>query len=284
MKDALRLGPSLVHLHVSEIGNPMPLLLGVPVLSRLAPVMITVHSGGFPARVAGSNVLFKVFLGDSIRRATHVIAVSELIGAALIEHFRVRKEIISVIPAFLRPPGNGYSPSRSEAGVFLASGYGAQVYFWEGLLEAAKTVTGIRELVLVFYTHYERPYFDVVLEKAQGKFPFKVTIRKDLSEEEFLAELARCSVFVRPTFADGDSLALREALALGKTVVASDAVPRPPSCILFRTGDSNDLRTKLTLATSQPAEKNLLVEDFSESLLTLYADVIQRFSKVSSAS
>jgi len=112
-------------------------------------------------------------------------------------------------------------------------------------------------------------------------FPFKVTVHRDLSSESFLRELSRCSVFVRPTFKDGDSVALREALALGKTVVPSDAAPRPPGCLLFRTSDCHDLREKLALAAERTGknEVDVEVEDFSEPLLRLYADVIQRFSR-----
>lgn len=43
----------------------------------------------------------------------------------------------------------------------------------------------------------------------------------------------RSNVHLRPTVTDGDSVAVREALALGVAVVASDAATRPSGCIQF---------------------------------------------------
>ena len=46
----------------------------------------------------------------------------------------------------------------------------------------------------------------------------------------------QCDIFVRPTETDGDSVSIRECLAMGVPVVASDAVVRPEMCSLFATG------------------------------------------------
>jgi glycosyltransferase involved in cell wall biosynthesis len=64
--------------------------------------------------------------------------------------------------------------------------------------------------------------------------------------------LARSCAFLRPSLADGDSVALREALALGVTVVASDAVPRPPGVLLHASGDVDGLARQLALALRRP--------------------------------
>src|SRR5439155_21144651 len=47
------------------------------------------------------------------------------------------------------------------------------------------------------------------------------------------ALFARVELYVRPTRSDGDSVAMRESLAAGTPVVASDAAPRPEGCRLF---------------------------------------------------
>ncbi len=49
----------------------------------------------------------------------------------------------------------------------------------------------------------------------------------DLAPPQVSAVLARVGVFLRPTSWDGDSVVVREALALGARVVASDSTPRP---------------------------------------------------------
>lgn len=273
--DAFFERPGLVHMHVSAIGNPVAFILGVHWISVSAPVIITVHSGSFPDKAArlGKNARF--MLKTAFARATHIVATSNPIKGALIEHFGVPPARITVIPAFLRPPDDrAVRRAGPEPGVVLASGYGTRTYFWEGLIEAARSVPDLRELVLAFYTQFEPGYYEGILEKARGKFGFKVTIHENLSNDEFLSELARCSVFVRPTFTDGDSIALREALALGRIVVASDAVPRPEGCVLFRSGDVNDLRVKLAAATSSVSSSRAAGQDFSQPILQLYKRVI----------
>ncbi len=63
-----------------------------------------------------------------------------------------------------------------------------------------------------------------------------------------LAVLAAADVFVRPTLADGDALSVREALALGCAVVASDVGHRPPGCLVFPVRDVEALSARLAEA------------------------------------
>lgn len=278
--DACRLRPALIHMHFSAISNPAPLLFGIPLLALLSPVITTIHSGSFPERASHMSVAARLILKNAFQPVSRFIATSQPIAEALGQYCRVPCEKITVIPAYLSPSMEEQQPvSGGEAGVFLASGYGTEIYFWDGLLEAARPLSTIRELVLAFYTDYQQLYFEHVLERARGEFPFKVTVHRDLSAREFQRELARCSVFVRPTLKDGDSIALREALALGKTVVASDAAPRPPNCILFRSGDIQDLRRKLEAASAHFCTRGQAADDFSQPLLKVYTDLIARAGK-----
>ncbi len=54
-----------------------------------------------------------------------------------------------------------------------------------------------------------------------------VEVSFDLTPGQVTQVLARSEVFLRPTDWDGDSLIVREALAVGARVVASDVCPRP---------------------------------------------------------
>ncbi len=53
------------------------------------------------------------------------------------------------------------------------------------------------------------------------------------------------NVFLRPTYFDGDSVSVREALALGIPVVASATGMRPASVVTFQVGDCDDLCKKI---------------------------------------
>jgi glycogen(starch) synthase len=63
--------------------------------------------------------------------------------------------------------------------------------------------------------------------------------------EECLHVISRSAALIRPTYTDGDSISVREALALGVPVIASNAVARPAGTVLFETGNSDDLMKKM---------------------------------------
>jgi glycosyltransferase involved in cell wall biosynthesis len=75
----------------------------------------------------------------------------------------------------------------------------------------------------------------------------------EVAHERYLTLLARADVFVRPSLVDGDAISVREALALGRPVVASDTDFRPDGVTLFRRGDADDLAAKLGMALEQRA-------------------------------
>ncbi len=63
-------------------------------------------------------------------------------------------------------------------------------------------------------------------------------------DTSFVKLIERADIVIRATNTDGDAVSVREALFLGKPVIASDVVRRPENTILFRTRDLNDLITK----------------------------------------
>jgi glycogen(starch) synthase len=72
-----------------------------------------------------------------------------------------------------------------------------------------------------------------------------VLMMGDVAHDECLHVISRSAALIRPTYTDGDSISVREALALGVPVIASDAVTRPAETILFETGNSDDLMKKM---------------------------------------
>src|SRR6185436_2466746 len=84
-----------------------------------------------------------------------------------------------------------------------------------------------------------------------------VLLTGDLPHQNCVAIIERSDVYLRPALVDGDAISVREALALGKVVVASDASERPAGAILHRTGDAVDLAARvaevLAAAQAQPS-------------------------------
>lgn len=81
-----------------------------------------------------------------------------------------------------------------------------------------------------------------------------VLLLGDVPHDRCLAILSRCDLFLRTTSHDGDALSVREALALGVPVVASDVGFRPTGTRLF---PANDFRALLRETRAAVAEGRL---------------------------
>ncbi len=92
----------------------------------------------------------------------------------------------------------------------------------------------------------------------------------DVDHEVCLSLMSRSDVFLRPTLEDGDSISVREALALGVPVVASRVGTRPEGAILFEPGNVDDMLGKLEVAMSRPAGHGGSVESCLGRLLEIY--------------
>lgn len=76
-----------------------------------------------------------------------------------------------------------------------------------------------------------------------------------------LSVMSRLTVFLRPTYFDGDSLSVREALSKGIPVVASDTGLRPPGVLLFPKGQLNELVERVTYALEHLEESRSTSRD-----------------------
>lgn len=82
-----------------------------------------------------------------------------------------------------------------------------------------------------------------------------VLLLGDVDHDTCLSLISRSQLFIRSTLEDGDSISVREALALGVPVVASRVGSRPPGTILFHAGDVADMLAKVELAwAAEPGE------------------------------
>src|SRR5206468_2241454 len=86
------------------------------------------------------------------------------------------------------------------------------------------------------------------IERLCGPAAIAVHAFGELHRPQALALIAGCDVFVRPTLADGDSVSVREAVALGRAVVATAAGTRPPEAHLVPCGDPAALASALVAA------------------------------------
>jgi len=252
---------SILHLHTNGHSRKSWLLILVASLAarlRGTPAIVTLHSGLLPGYVAGFGKARRAVGGWILRAFVRVVCVNGEIRRA-VEHLGVPGQGVIVIPAFL---GVGPVPE-------LAPSDRALIHDFRPLLVAiaggeqdperglAVLLHAMKQLVASF------PNGGAVLLGWQVGPKTRPLIAElglaryavcpgEVSHDRCLALLRSADVFVRSTFVDGDAITVREALAFGVPVVASDTAFRPEGVTMFRKGDASDLAAKLTQVLTTP--------------------------------
>ncbi|MCA1825540.1 MAG: glycosyltransferase [Myxococcales bacterium] len=238
-----------IHLHTS-CANPKSLALisACAAAGRAAgrPPIVTLHSGLCPAWLAESP-LRRATARAALRQYGSVIAVNEEIRAA------IGVPDAEVIPAFSAeflfpgaPPPGLVELRAASSSLFCAMASPRPEYGLPVLLTAFDRVRiAVPSAALALYgTGTEGA-------KAPGVCGFGEVLRP-----QALALIAACDVFVRPTLADGDSVSVREALALGRVVVATRVGHRPADVRLVPPADADALAKEMIAAatTARPVQ------------------------------
>lgn len=236
-----------VHIHVSSMGRflavaPLVLLL-VP---RDAVSLLTIHSGAFAATVEQAGAVRRYLFRWVLSRIDRVVVVNKIMAEALTA-LGVSRERVVLLPAFLPEEGAGRIPEEIAAAsqgrrLIVSSGYGERHYGFDDAIEAVARLTDGRQdvcLALCLYHSYDADYVEHLRERAESLGA--VVLVKDMTPQDFNAVLRRASLYLRCTTRDGDAVAVREALAWGVPVIATDCVPRPEGVGTYRHGDTGAL-------------------------------------------
>jgi glycosyltransferase involved in cell wall biosynthesis len=84
----------------------------------------------------------------------------------------------------------------------------------------------------------------------------------------FVRLIEMADMVVRPTNTDGDALTIKEALYLGKPVLASDVVKRPDGTNLFKNRDVADMADKMAVMLER--NKNNFHDSGDDSKIRYY--------------
>lgn len=273
--DVLIRRPKITHVHLSG-GQHLPMMAGFLGLIRLTgKLILTIHSGSAKAELGGLTGMRRKLAGLGLRSASRIVCVNEGIAAYLKESLPpLEGKLRHIIPFIAHPKARRDRSRPQGAPALLASGYATPLYEWLTLIEACNQAEGVGRVHLVFYNTYDPEYFPRV-EAACARFPDRYVIHKDLTPDAFAELLADIDCFVRPTLTDGDSIAVREALALGIPVIASDSVKRPEGCMLFKTRDAGELRHAIegAIRAGLPAPQTP-IRCAGPQLLALYEEAI----------
>jgi glycosyltransferase involved in cell wall biosynthesis len=181
-----------------------------------------------------------------------VICVNQEIADSIVR-LGISRSRIEIAPAFLfTPPGDVEVPNdikrwtRSRVPLVSTAMFFRPEYGFELLVQAMvrlrRSYPGIGCIVMGSGEGQAAAQETLAAQRMDET----VCLTGDLGHEVCLALMSESAVFVRPTYCDGDSISVREALALGVPVVASNVGSRPSGTVLFEAGDLEGLVDALT--------------------------------------
>jgi glycogen synthase len=251
----------IIHCHAVNWAN----LLGNGIILAMGRVtkktmVLTLHAGDILPHIVGGR---SRLIARKIFQLPHVITTvtpslrDEVIGLDIKNVFFISNQLI-YLPLYEEKqntiPENVYNFITQHSPLIISVGAMERVHGIDVLLRA------LSELKLIF------PKLGAIIiayKSTDTKYRTEVeTLVTELNLANSLiiphilpsvpAVVKMADVFVRATFSDGDSIAVREALALGVPVVASEVGFRPENVTLFRTGDHIHLSTKIKEVLSCP--------------------------------
>ncbi|GAC1341947.1 MAG: hypothetical protein NVS2B9_05240 [Myxococcales bacterium] len=273
----------LIHVHTSGANPKSWVLASLCAAAGRAvgrPALLTLHSGLGPEYLSASP-LRRAVAGASARSFEAVIAVSHPI-ARMLRLCGVPARRLFVLPAFspanlqpgAAPPG--FEEIRSAGGPILCAMLApGKLYGERVLLRAfARVREHLPDARLVLYgAGTSSPELRAAAQELCGPSADAVHGLGELARPAALAVIAGCDVFVRPTLADGDSVSVREALALGRRVVATAVGNRPQAVRLVAPGDDLQLAAGICKSLAEapsPAGEPAAGDDAIARIFALY--------------
>ncbi len=254
-------GASILHLHTNGHSRKSWLMILVASLAgrlRGITMVLTLHSGLLPGYVAGFGAVRRRLARWILSPFTRIICVNPEICRSVMA-IGIAGAQTAVIPAFLGVPG---APELFPQDRSLSEGFRPLLVAVAGGEEdpergLAVVLRAVQQLVPL------HPGLGAILMGWQVGPKTRPLIGElglathavclgEVSHDRCLALLRASDVTVRSTFVDGDAITVREALAFGVPVVASDTDFRPEGVTLFRRGDVSDLTAKLAQVLGRP--------------------------------
>mgnify|MGYP003978446267 CR=1 FL=1 len=266
------------HYHVSSMGNFAKggwLTMFIP-----GKNVVTIHSGSFVGNMQKLPRIKRTILYWALLKANKLIAVNKKIWNYC-EDIRIPTNKMLLQPAFLKPFMEDQQElddkliqkverlRKSREKLFILSGLPCPLY---GIDKFFKALSTIKEkkfgVVVIFYSPIKQLQnqfykYKEELDCTINSFGEVVVLANDVNNDTFIKIISICDIYVRPTATDGDSVTVREALALRCQVLASSVSHRPEGCALFDI-ERIDLFTELLSRSLDDSSIGLAIKGFEE--------------------
>lgn len=241
--------------------------------------VLTLHSGMAPGYLCDSPRWRRKLAALTCSLYGRVVCVSPEIGDALLS-LGVESQRIEILPAFLSAESAEASPDPALLAwigrhrplfsivLFFRPEYGFDLLM-DCLARLSRAYPSLGCLVMGSGEQRD----EAGMRVTQAGLDQNVRLLGDVDHETCLALMSACDVFLRPTFEDGDSISVREALALGIPVVASRVGTRPAGAILFQAGDVDEMLAAIASALGVKRGNRAQAAGCTERLMEIYRQV-----------
>jgi glycosyltransferase involved in cell wall biosynthesis len=259
------LRPTAVHLHVGGHFTRRVQLLALACSSLpRARTLFTLHSGGYPSTPEGRAARPRSLAGVALRRYDGLIAVNAEIADVFERFGALPSQIHTIAPhppdADIRRIAMDARSGREDVERFMATHHPALVTV--GLLEPEYNLTLQMRALARVREAYPNAGLVIIgsgslesdLRSCARSLPWypHIMIAGDVARAATLRAIRQADLMVRTTSYDGDAVSIREALALGTRVVATDNGARPSGIVLTPVGDEAALVSATIAALSSP--------------------------------
>ncbi len=249
--------------------------------------VLTLHSGLVPEYLASQRFAARSLARMACGFYKRIIAVSPPVRDAVLS-LGILARRVAVVPAFLAPrvaKGEGMAVDRLQgrSPILATAVFFRPEYGFDLLVEAIDQLrVRYPQIACLVIGSGERQEYAEMLVRRRG-LQQSIIFLGNVDHEKCLSLISQADLFVRPTLVDGDASSVREALAMGTRVVASDAGYRPPGVVLFRKGDAVDLAAKIEEVwlrpVPTPAACDALQDDAVGTLIGLYESLTRSLTR-----
>jgi len=237
---------AIIHLHFG--GTLSPRLLGLSLFASLLPgrrTVLTFHSGGYPTSDAGRALRPSSPAAFILRRLGALIGVNNELSRYFVSLGADPARVHTIVPfALAETPAEGPLPeplggffASCSHRIFSASGFEPEYNITSQFQAMGAIVERFPRAGLAIAGYGRR---EAEIRAAAAALPWKdrVLLCGDVPHASVLAAMRDADVCLRTTLYDGDAISVREALAVGTPVIATDNGMRPPGVTLVPIDDS----------------------------------------------
>lgn len=282
----------IIHSHYSLEG--MIYFWTIKTLGR-KKIVVTVHNSMNTSYYQSTNLINRFFLKRMLQSkdVTWITVSNE--GKQQLEALPVKiLTEIAVIPAYIPVAEKKYPPLERSLLDYIKSHekiisfYGHSFMFFKG-----QDIYGFRTAVKIFTTIRNKSDKNVGLvmciadnsEEEQLYSLHKFAQELGVDDKIFWQEGAidniqslwkETDIYIRPTSTDGDSVAVREVLDEGVTVIASDVCNRPEGVITYKFGHDDELISSILNNLDSPKKVPKMNFKYYEMLKKIYDEKLLR--------